>query len=86
MVALNYSPFLSHHLFLTGSKSSKFADIVNLHIRADLRCLKVFIRGQKARISEISIEGMKMLLHDSNDIKFSPCTLHFYVLFLFQYL
>uniref|UniRef100_A0A673CJN2 Vacuolar protein sorting 13 homolog A n=1 Tax=Sphaeramia orbicularis TaxID=375764 RepID=A0A673CJN2_9TELE len=32
--------------------------IVNLHIRADLRCLKVFIRGQKARISEIGIEGL----------------------------
>ncbi|KAK7933821.1 hypothetical protein WMY93_004717 [Mugilogobius chulae] len=39
-------------------KNSKFADIVNLHIRADLRCLKVFIRGEKARISEISIEGL----------------------------
>uniref|UniRef100_A0A8C4FH35 Vacuolar protein sorting 13 homolog A n=1 Tax=Dicentrarchus labrax TaxID=13489 RepID=A0A8C4FH35_DICLA len=38
--------------------SSKFADVVNLHIRADLRCLKVFIRGEKARISEISIEGL----------------------------
>uniref|UniRef100_A0A7N6BRJ3 Vacuolar protein sorting 13 homolog A n=1 Tax=Anabas testudineus TaxID=64144 RepID=A0A7N6BRJ3_ANATE len=37
---------------------SKFADVVNLHIEADLRCLKVFIRGQKARISEISIEGL----------------------------
>ncbi|KAJ0067962.1 hypothetical protein NL108_014076, partial [Boleophthalmus pectinirostris] len=41
-----------------GVKSSKFADIVNMHIRADLRCLKIFIRGQKARISEISIEGL----------------------------
>ncbi|KAF7652944.1 hypothetical protein LDENG_00089730 [Lucifuga dentata] len=40
------------------SKSAKFADVVNLHIRADLNCLKVFIRGQKARISEISIEGL----------------------------
>ncbi|XP_037536948.1 vacuolar protein sorting-associated protein 13A [Nematolebias whitei] len=40
------------------SKKSKYADVVNLHIRADLRCLKVFIRGQKARISEISIEGL----------------------------
>uniref|UniRef100_A0A4W6GAF9 Vacuolar protein sorting 13 homolog A n=1 Tax=Lates calcarifer TaxID=8187 RepID=A0A4W6GAF9_LATCA len=39
-------------------ESSKFKDVVNLHIRADLRCLKVFIRGQKARISEISIEGL----------------------------
>uniref|UniRef100_A0A3B3URY5 Vacuolar protein sorting 13 homolog A n=1 Tax=Poecilia latipinna TaxID=48699 RepID=A0A3B3URY5_9TELE len=35
-----------------------FADVVNLRVRADLRCLKVFIRGQKARISEISIEGL----------------------------
>lgn len=33
--------------------------MVNLHIRADLRCLKVFIRGQKARISEVIIEGME---------------------------
>uniref|UniRef100_A0A3B3Z2I0 Vacuolar protein sorting 13 homolog A n=1 Tax=Poecilia mexicana TaxID=48701 RepID=A0A3B3Z2I0_9TELE len=41
---------------VTKSKSSKFADVVNLRVRADLRCLKVFIRGQKARISEISIE------------------------------
>ncbi|CAG5923536.1 unnamed protein product [Menidia menidia] len=40
------------------SKRSKFADVINLHIRADLRSLKVFIRGQKARISEISIEGL----------------------------
>ncbi|XP_078141113.1 intermembrane lipid transfer protein VPS13A isoform X2 [Centroberyx gerrardi] len=40
------------------SKKSKFEDVVNLHIRADLNCLKVFIRGQKARISEISIEGL----------------------------
>ncbi|XP_068165987.1 intermembrane lipid transfer protein VPS13A [Antennarius striatus] len=41
-----------------SSKNSKFADVVNWHVRADLRCLKVFIRGQKARISEISIEGL----------------------------
>lgn len=41
-----------------STKRSKFADVVNLHIRADLRCLKVFIRGEKARISEISIEGL----------------------------
>uniref|UniRef100_A0A8C2WJ62 Vacuolar protein sorting 13 homolog A n=1 Tax=Cyclopterus lumpus TaxID=8103 RepID=A0A8C2WJ62_CYCLU len=41
-----------------GHEDSKFANVVNLHIRADLRCLKVFIRGQKARISEISIEGL----------------------------
>ncbi|XP_062237859.1 vacuolar protein sorting-associated protein 13A isoform X1 [Platichthys flesus] len=39
-------------------KKSKFADVVNLHIKADLRCLKVFIRGQNTRISEISIEGL----------------------------
>ncbi|KAM9475939.1 intermembrane lipid transfer protein VPS13A isoform 2-T2 [Clarias gariepinus] len=41
------------------TKKSKFEDVVNLHIRADLSCLKVFIRGQKARISEISIEGLE---------------------------
>uniref|UniRef100_A0AAX7V420 Vacuolar protein sorting 13 homolog A n=1 Tax=Astatotilapia calliptera TaxID=8154 RepID=A0AAX7V420_ASTCA len=53
------SLFLVLHLFPPASKRSKFADVVNLHIKTDLRCLKVFIRGQKARISEISIEGMK---------------------------
>ncbi|KAL1269364.1 hypothetical protein QQF64_031653, partial [Cirrhinus molitorella] len=42
----------------SSSKKSKFEDVVNLHIRADLNCLKVFIRGEKARISEISIEGL----------------------------
>ncbi|CAN9513170.1 unnamed protein product [Ophioblennius macclurei] len=40
------------------SKSTKFADVVNLHIRADLRCLKVYIRGQETSIAEISIEGL----------------------------
>ncbi|XP_072290202.1 intermembrane lipid transfer protein VPS13A isoform X2 [Eucyclogobius newberryi] len=39
-------------------KNSKFADMVNLHIKANLCCLKVFIRGEKVRISEISIEGL----------------------------
>ncbi|XP_073689125.1 intermembrane lipid transfer protein VPS13A-like [Garra rufa] len=42
----------------SSTKKSKFEDVVNLHIRADLNCLKVFIRGEKARISEISIEGL----------------------------
>ncbi|KAB5567777.1 hypothetical protein PHYPO_G00236760 [Pangasianodon hypophthalmus] len=42
----------------SSTKKSKFEDVVNLHLRADLSCLKVFIRGEKARISEISIEGL----------------------------
>ncbi|XP_076846491.1 intermembrane lipid transfer protein VPS13A isoform X2 [Brachyhypopomus gauderio] len=41
-----------------ATKKSKFEDVLNLHIRADLSCMKVFIRGEKARISEISIEGL----------------------------
>lgn len=53
-------PFPSHNLPFAGSKRSKYKDVINLHIRADLRSLKVFIRGQKARISEISIEGINM--------------------------
>uniref|UniRef100_A0A674A7F7 Vacuolar protein sorting 13 homolog A n=1 Tax=Salmo trutta TaxID=8032 RepID=A0A674A7F7_SALTR len=40
-----------------ASKKSKFEDVVNLHIRADLNCLKVFIRGQSHMIAEIRIEG-----------------------------
>lgn len=62
-------PFPSHNLPFTGSKRSKYKDVINLHIRADLRSLKVFIRGQKARISEISIEGMKMFWY-------LPCGFH----------
>ncbi|XP_014027654.1 vacuolar protein sorting-associated protein 13A isoform X1 [Salmo salar] len=42
----------------TSSKKSKFEDVVNLHIRADLNCLKVFIRGQSHMIAEIRIEGL----------------------------
>uniref|UniRef100_A0A4W5LE19 Uncharacterized protein n=1 Tax=Hucho hucho TaxID=62062 RepID=A0A4W5LE19_9TELE len=43
---------------ITSSKKSKFEDVVNLHIRADLNCLKVFIRGQSHMIAEIRIEGL----------------------------
>ncbi|XP_061671891.1 vacuolar protein sorting-associated protein 13A isoform X2 [Syngnathoides biaculeatus] len=39
-------------------KNSKAPAIINLHIRADLRSLKVYIRGQNTRISEIRIEGL----------------------------
>ncbi|XP_029472303.1 vacuolar protein sorting-associated protein 13A isoform X2 [Rhinatrema bivittatum] len=39
-------------------KKSKFEDIINLHVCADLSCLRIFIREQKRRISEISIEGL----------------------------
>ncbi|XP_062399567.1 vacuolar protein sorting-associated protein 13A isoform X2 [Sardina pilchardus] len=42
------------------SKKSKGEDgeVVNMHIRADLSSLKVFIRGEKARIAEVHIEGL----------------------------
>lgn len=76
----NESLFLSFHLF-TASKSSKFADIVNLHIRADLRCLKVFIRGQKARISEISIEGKEALQTSFASLNRSPSLLQLIFIF-----
>uniref|UniRef100_A0A3P8WHN6 Vacuolar protein sorting 13 homolog A n=1 Tax=Cynoglossus semilaevis TaxID=244447 RepID=A0A3P8WHN6_CYNSE len=35
-----------------------FSDVVNLRVKADLRSLKIFIRGQRASISEICIEGL----------------------------
>ncbi|XP_039606495.1 vacuolar protein sorting-associated protein 13A isoform X2 [Polypterus senegalus] len=41
-----------------STKKSKFEDVVNMHVCAVLTCLKIFIRGQKRRISEISIEGL----------------------------
>uniref|UniRef100_H3AXY1 Vacuolar protein sorting 13 homolog A n=1 Tax=Latimeria chalumnae TaxID=7897 RepID=H3AXY1_LATCH len=41
-----------------ASKKSKFEDVINLHICAELTCLRLFIRDQKCRISEISIEGL----------------------------
>uniref|UniRef100_A0A8D0LA49 VPS13-like middle region domain-containing protein n=1 Tax=Sphenodon punctatus TaxID=8508 RepID=A0A8D0LA49_SPHPU len=41
-----------------SSKKSKYEDIVDLHICADLACLRVFIREQKHNISEIHVEGL----------------------------
>uniref|UniRef100_A0AAY4BPN8 Vacuolar protein sorting 13 homolog A n=1 Tax=Denticeps clupeoides TaxID=299321 RepID=A0AAY4BPN8_9TELE len=38
--------------------TSKYEDVLNLHIRADLSCLKLFIRGQESQIAEIGIEGL----------------------------
>ncbi|XP_050801389.1 intermembrane lipid transfer protein VPS13A [Gopherus flavomarginatus] len=40
------------------SKKSKYEDVIDLHVCADLSCLRVFIREQKRRISEIHIEGL----------------------------
>ncbi|CAH2294187.1 vacuolar sorting-associated 13A isoform X1 [Pelobates cultripes] len=39
-------------------KKSKYEDVINLHVCAELSCLRVFIREQKCRISEISIQGL----------------------------
>ncbi|XP_075454841.1 intermembrane lipid transfer protein VPS13A isoform X2 [Ascaphus truei] len=39
-------------------KKSKYDDVVNLHVCAVLSSLRVFIRDQKYRISEISIQGL----------------------------
>ncbi|KAG8455268.1 hypothetical protein GDO86_001462, partial [Hymenochirus boettgeri] len=39
-------------------KKSKYDDVINLHVSAELSCLRVFLRGQKCRISEVSIEGL----------------------------
>ncbi|EMP30416.1 Vacuolar protein sorting-associated protein 13A [Chelonia mydas] len=40
------------------SKKSKYEDVIDLHVCADLSCLRVFIREQKRRISEIHVEGL----------------------------
>ncbi|KAM9329208.1 intermembrane lipid transfer protein VPS13A [Gastrophryne carolinensis] len=37
---------------------SKYDDVVSLHVLAELSCLHVFVREQKCKISEISIEGL----------------------------
>ncbi|XP_018413755.1 PREDICTED: vacuolar protein sorting-associated protein 13A [Nanorana parkeri] len=39
-------------------KKSKYDDVINLYVYAELSCLRVFIREQKCNISEISIEGL----------------------------
>nr|DBA28033.1 TPA: hypothetical protein GDO54_008453 [Pyxicephalus adspersus] len=39
-------------------KKSKYDDVINLYVCAELSCLRVFIREQKCKISEISIEGL----------------------------
>uniref|UniRef100_A0A669QMQ5 Vacuolar protein sorting 13 homolog A n=1 Tax=Phasianus colchicus TaxID=9054 RepID=A0A669QMQ5_PHACC len=40
------------------SKKSKYEDVIDLNIWADLSCLRVFIREKKHRIAEIHIEGL----------------------------
>ncbi|XP_051657265.1 intermembrane lipid transfer protein VPS13A isoform X1 [Manacus candei] len=40
------------------SKKSKYEDVIDLNICADLSCLSIFIREKKHRIAEIHIEGL----------------------------
>ncbi|XP_061483494.1 intermembrane lipid transfer protein VPS13A isoform X2 [Rhineura floridana] len=40
------------------SKKSKYEDVCDLHVCADMSCLRIFIREQKHRISEIRVEGL----------------------------
>ncbi|XP_064497381.1 intermembrane lipid transfer protein VPS13A isoform X4 [Pseudopipra pipra] len=40
------------------SKKSKYEDVIDLNICADLSCLSIFIREKKQRIAEIHIEGL----------------------------
>uniref|UniRef100_A0A8V0YK99 Vacuolar protein sorting 13 homolog A n=1 Tax=Gallus gallus TaxID=9031 RepID=A0A8V0YK99_CHICK len=40
------------------SKKSKYDDVIDLNIWADLSCLRIFIREKKHRIAEIHIEGL----------------------------
>uniref|UniRef100_A0A8C0H2J3 Vacuolar protein sorting 13 homolog A n=1 Tax=Chelonoidis abingdonii TaxID=106734 RepID=A0A8C0H2J3_CHEAB len=44
------------------SKKSKYEDVIDLRVCADLSCLRVFIREQKRRISEIHIEGKSEMI------------------------
>uniref|UniRef100_A0A669Q3C3 Vacuolar protein sorting 13 homolog A n=1 Tax=Phasianus colchicus TaxID=9054 RepID=A0A669Q3C3_PHACC len=50
--------FFSFFKFPTASKKSKYEDVIDLNIWADLSCLRVFIREKKHRIAEIHIEGL----------------------------
>ncbi|XP_054253456.1 intermembrane lipid transfer protein VPS13A [Indicator indicator] len=40
------------------SKKSKYEDVIDLNICADLSCLRIFIREKNHRIAEIHIEGL----------------------------
>uniref|UniRef100_A0A8C3D0K0 Vacuolar protein sorting 13 homolog A n=1 Tax=Cairina moschata TaxID=8855 RepID=A0A8C3D0K0_CAIMO len=58
-----YLSFLFPHQSKTenrniSSKKSKYEDVIDLSICADLSCLRVFIREKKHRIAEIHIEGL----------------------------
>uniref|UniRef100_A0A8C3I5G4 Vacuolar protein sorting 13 homolog A n=1 Tax=Chrysemys picta bellii TaxID=8478 RepID=A0A8C3I5G4_CHRPI len=44
------------------SKLFFYEDVIDLHVCADLSCLRVFIREQKRRISEIHIEGKSEMI------------------------
>lgn len=49
-------------LFSIASKKSKYEDVIDLIICADLSCLSVFIREKNHRIAEIHIEGRNKTL------------------------
>ncbi|XP_066473905.1 intermembrane lipid transfer protein VPS13A isoform X2 [Tiliqua scincoides] len=40
------------------SKKSKYEDVCDLRVCADMSCLRIFLRGQKCRIADICIEGL----------------------------
>lgn len=46
---------------MAASKRSKNEDLITLRILAELSCLQIFIQDQKRNISEIKIEGNKIL-------------------------
>ncbi|XP_069482006.1 intermembrane lipid transfer protein VPS13A isoform X2 [Ambystoma mexicanum] len=46
------------HKKIITPKKTKFDDVIGLHLCAELACLHIFIREEKRRISEISIEGL----------------------------
>lgn len=54
----------------TASKKSKYEDVIDLNICADLSGLRIFIREKKHRIAEIHIEGRnKTLIANAQTLK-----------------
>lgn len=59
--SLNNSNFY-YFVSPTASKKSKYEDVIDLNICADLSGLRIFIREKKHRIAEIHIEGRNKTL------------------------
>ncbi|NXY44196.1 VP13A protein, partial [Ceuthmochares aereus] len=66
------------------SKKSKYEDVIDLNICADLSCLRIFIREKKHRIAEIHIQGRNKTLITEEQTFLTRRVFRFCMFFLFK--